>query len=308
MLVNREVILAKLESTYNADPTPAAGSDAVLVESPSWTNEGARMIERANVKATLGKDQSIFAGSLKAVSFEMEIKGSGSAGTPPEMGPLLRGCGLGETIVASTSVTYAPVSTAQESITIYYYADGMLHKLTGCRGNVSFSMEAGGAGKASFSFTGHNAGVTDAAMVTPSYDSTVPAPVINVPFTIGGYASVINSLSVDLSNGLATPSDMSSSDGFGEVIITARDVNGSFDPEAVLKATKDYINEWEAGTTMALSCGVIGSSAGNRYKVDMPAVYYREVGQGDRDGLRTFDISYGATESTGDDEISLAFT
>lgn len=308
MLVNREVITAKVETTYNTDAVPTGADDAVLVESPSWSNEGAKMIERANVKATLGKDQSIFAGSLKSVSFEMEIKGSGTAGSVPEMAALLRGCGLGETIVASTSVTYAPVSTGHESITIYYYSDGLLHKLTGCRGNASINLEAGGAGKVSFSFTGHNAGVTDTALVSPTYDTTVPAPVINTPFSIGGYSSVINSLSADLANGLSTPTDISSSDGFGEVIITSRDVAGSFDPEQVLKATKDYINEWEAGTLMALSCGVVGSAAGNRYQVTMPAVYYREVGPGDRDGLRTFEVSYGAAESSGDDELSLIFT
>jgi len=308
MLVNREVILAKIESTYNTDSSPSASTDATLVESPSWSNEAAKMIERANVKSSIGKDQSIFAGSLKSVSFDMEMKGSGTAGTPPEMAVYLRGCGLGETVVASTSVTYTPVSTGQESITIWYYSDGLLHKLTGCRGNVSFNLEAGGAGKASFTFTGHNAGVTDASLVSPTYDAAVPAPVINVPFSIGGYSAVINSLSFDLSNGLATPSDMSSSDGFGEVIITARDVAGSFDPEQVLKATKDYINEWESGTTMALSAGVIGSIAGNRYSVSMPAVYYREVSPGDRDGLRTLEVSYGAAESSGDDEVSLAFT
>lgn len=308
MLVNREVITAKVEGTYNVDAVPTGASDAVLVESPSWSNEGARMIERANVKATLGKDQSVFAGSLKSISFEMEIKGSGAAGTPPEMAALLRGCGLGESVVASTSVTYTPVSTGHESITIYYYSDGILHKITGCRGNVSFNMEAGGVGKASFTFTGHNADVSDTALVSPSYDVTVPAPVINVPFSIGGYSAVINALSADLSNGLATPSDISSSDGFGEVIITSRDVAGSFDPEQVLKATKDYINEWEQSVAMALSCGVVGSVAGNRYQIAMPAVYYREVGPGDRDGLRTFEISYGAAESSGDDELSLIFT
>ncbi len=307
MLVNRELILVKVETTYNVDALPTA-ADAVLVESPSWANEGAKMIERANVKATLGKDQGIFAGTLKSFTFDAEIKGSGVLGTPPEIAAVLRGCGLGETIVALTSVAYGPVSTGHESVTIYYYSDGILHKATGCRGNPSGNLEAGSIGKLSFTLTGHDAGVVDAPLITPSYDSTVPAPVINVPFSIDGYLAIINALSFDMSNGLSTPTDMSSVDGYGEVIITARDVGGSFDPEQVLLAAKDYITEWKQGTKMALSCGVIGSTIGNRYQLTMPGVYYREVGPGDRDGLRTYEISYGATESSGDDEINLIFT
>ncbi|MCK7495178.1 MAG: hypothetical protein MZW92_31855 [Comamonadaceae bacterium] len=42
------------------------------------------------------------------LTFDVEIKGSGAAGTAPELGVLLKGCGFGETVVAVTSVTYAP--------------------------------------------------------------------------------------------------------------------------------------------------------------------------------------------------------
>lgn len=307
MLVRKEVILAKLETTYNTDPTPAT-SDAILCSNLSWSHESARLIERDNVKSTLGKTQAVFGGTLKTISFDAEIKGSGAAGTAPEVGALLRACGMDETVVASTSVTYAPVSDAQESATIYYYSDGLLHKVTGARGTVSINLEAGSAGKMSFTFTGHDAGVSDVALVTPSYDSTVPPPVLDATFTIGGTSSAIASLSCDLGNALAFPADIRSSDGFGEVIINARDVAGSFNPEQVLTATNDFIGDWKAATSMAMAVGTIGSTAGNRFAVSMPAVHYRDVAPGDREGLRTFEIGYGAAEASGDDEISIIFT
>lgn len=307
MLVNREVILAGVESTYNVAES-LTGSDAILVEAPSWSHEGARMVERNNVKASLAMDQRVWAGTLKQVTFEVEMKGSGAAGTAPEMAPLLRGCGLGETVVASTSVTYAPVSTGHESITIMYYSDGIRHTLTGCRGSVSFTLEAGSFGKASFTFTGHEATPTDTALVTPTYDSTVPPPLVNVPFSIGGYSAVITNLAVDLGNTISTPSDISATDGYGEILLTKRDVTGSFNPEQVLVATKNYISEWKAGTTGALTTGVVGSTAGNRYTVSGPACYYSEIAPGDADGKRIFELSCGFAESSGDDEISIAFT
>lgn len=307
MLTNREVILAKIESTYNTDPVPTT-TDAVLVENPSWSFAGLRMVDRNNVKSSIATDQKIYGGTLKGVSFDVEVKGSGAAGTAPEIGVLLRACGLDETIVASTSVTYAPVSTGFESITIYYYQDGILNKLTGCRGNASFNLECGNKGTVSFTFTGHDGGTTDVTMVTPSYDSTVPPVFINAPFSIGAYSAVIAGLSFDMSNTIATPPDVSATDGYSQVYLTKRDVNGSFSPEMTTVAVNDWIGQLKAGTTMALDTGAIGGTAGNIYRVQMPAVYYREMSPGDRDGVRTLENTIGAAESAGDDEFSLAFT
>ena len=308
MLVRREYILAKIESVYNTDPTPTPAADAILVENPAWSHESVNLIERNGVKATIGKTKSIYGSTLKTVTFDVELKGSGTAGTAPEIGVLLRACGMDETIVASTSVTYAPVSSSFESITIYYQSNETLHKITGARGNVSFTMEAGQAAKASFTFTGHDGGFSDAAIGSPTYDTTIPVPLINVGFSIGGYSASLQSLTFDLGNTVAFPPDMSAADGFGEIIINARDVNGSFNPEQVLVATNDYIGDWKAGSNLALSTGVIGGTAGNRFAVSMPAVTYRDIAPGDREGLRTMEIGFGAGESSGDDEVSIAFT
>ena len=50
-----------------------------------------------------------------------------------------------ETIVASTSVTYKPISSLHESLTLYWYEGGRkLHKLTGARGTASVRIGAGG--------------------------------------------------------------------------------------------------------------------------------------------------------------------
>ena len=304
-LIKRELVLVEIESTYGTDPTPV-GTDAVLVENVSWSHAGARMAERNPIKSTLGKEQSIYAGTLMEMSFDIEIKGSGTAGTAPEIGKLLRACGMGETIVASTSVTYAPISTAMESITVYFYEDGSRYILTGGRGTVSFAMATGEVGKASVTITGHIASPTDVALATPSYNSTVPSAMISVPFSAGGYSAVINSLSLDIGNEIATPGDISAADGYSEIIITDRDPSGSFDPEQTLIATADFIGDWKAGTSLNITTGAIGATGGNIYTLTAPTSFYREVSPSDRDGLRTMDITFGCA---GDDAaFSLAFT
>lgn len=310
MLTRREVILAKIESAYGVDAAPTGAANAILVENPSWAHAGARMIERPAIVGSLGTRQSIFGGTLMQVSFDVELKGSGAAGTPPELGVLLRACAFAETISAGASVTYEPVSAQEshESLTLYYYVDGMLHKVLGCRGRVTGNLEAGNIGKLNFSFIGHPEAAVDATLVTPTYDSAVPPVYVNAPFAIGGYAAVIASLAFDAGLTVATPPNPAAANGYGQIRITGRNITGSFDPEAVLVATHDFLGKWRSGALMALDTGVIGGTAGNRYRLQLPKVYYRELAPGDRDGLRTFQVGYGAIDDAGDDSVSIQFT
>jgi hypothetical protein len=127
-------------------------------------------------------------------------------------------------------------------------------------------------------------------------------------FTIGGFAALINAVSLDMANTLAFPPDMAASDGYSEVQITARDPNGSYDPEAELVAVDDPSSDLEDGSILAINVGPIGIVAGNIIDFDAPAATYRDQSPGDRDGIRTYEIPFGAAEVTLDDEISLAFT
>ncbi len=308
MLINREAILAKIETTYGVDAVPVPATDAMLVENLSWSNEGLRMNERPAVRASFGKLKQVYGGKLRSITFDVEIKGSGTAGTPPEFGPLLRACAFGESIVAVTSVTYAPVSNAVESITLYYYQDGIFYKMLGARGNVSANLEVGAVGKLSFTFTGHVIEPVDEALVTPTYNATVPTPFINAPFSIGGYAAQINALAIDAANVLAFPPSPGASDGYGEIQVTGRDTQGSYDPEARLVSVDDPHTALNDGSELVLDTGLIGATAGNRYQLSAQRVSYRDTGPGDRDGIRTYEIPFGCAETTTDDDIALQFT
>ena len=77
MLVNREVILAKIEGSYGVDSVPVEGTDAMLVENISWSNEGLRMNERPAVRANIGMLQQVYGGRLMTFTFDVEMKGAG---------------------------------------------------------------------------------------------------------------------------------------------------------------------------------------------------------------------------------------
>lgn len=308
MLSTRAVLLAKAESTYNTDPVPVEGTNAILVENLKHSYDSTRMAERMATRASLGKLKPVFAGQLGQLTFDVELKGSGAAGTAPELGVLLKGCGFAETVVVSTSVTYKHASSGHSSLTFYFFEDGMKYIMTGARGMVSMSLQTGATGKLSFTFTGHIATPTDVALATATYNATVPPPVIAGAFAIDSYSAVISKLDIDWGIELAKPDDLSASDGYGQIQITGRNVTGGFDPEAALVAAYDWITKWKSSAAYALTTGAIGATAGNKYTVTAPAVTYTEVASGDRSGILTRDLKCVFAESSGDDEVAIAFT
>lgn len=311
-LTHRRVILAKIEGTHGTDSVPVAATNAILCETVAWSTNSQKMNKRPAVRASLGQLQQIFGGTMAKITLAVELKGSGTAGTAPELGVLLRACGLAETIVAVTSVTYAPSSDSpnHDTITIYLYEDGLIWKFVGCKGTATFDLNVHAQGKISFSFDGHISSVADGALVTPTYKTTVPVPFINTPFSLGGaYAALINALKFDLGNTIAMPPAVQAADGFGLVQITQRNVKGSIDPELDTVANRDFFAMWKAGATEALTTGALGASAGNIVTIAMPKIYYSGVAPGDREGIITRSMSFEALEtSAGDDEVSIAFT
>lgn len=308
-LVNREIILAKIEPTPGTDSVPVVGTDAILAENISHSTEGLRMNERPAVRQSIGKLQQVYGGMLRKVTFDTEIKGAGAtygAAVFPEIDPLLRACGLSATLVDTVSWTYQVISTSHEYITIYYKADGIQYILTGCVGTPTFNYEAGAIAKISWEFIGHSVAPTDVALGTPTYDSVIPPVVINSTFTTGGFAAVINALSVDLGNVIANNPSVAAVDGYALGSITGRDVNGSFDPEAELIATKDFEGILRAGTQNTIIMGAVGPTTFNSHTLTLSRAYYRDISPGDRDGTRTYDIPFGC-DNTSEDELVLLF-
>lgn len=304
MLTTKEAIALKIETTQGVESAPDPSTDAILVSELSESNEGLRMVERPLIKPTISTEQSIFAGTLKRLTFTAELKGSGTAGTPPEIGQALRCCGLDETIGAS--VTYQPVSEGHDSSTIYYYQDGRMRKVLGAKGTATINAEAGGLGTVQFEFTGKDGGLVDSSFPTLSYNATVPRPFINVPFSIDGYGAIINSITLAFGNTISMPGNVREVDGFAQVEITQRDPNGTIDPEAQTKAVIDFETKFKNGALMPMTTGDVGSTPGNIWNLSQ-TIAIRDIAQGERDQRRTDDLTYGAHETSGDDEFTLVF-
>ena len=303
----RTALLAKKEVTYATDPVPTGSVDAILAGDLT-VKPSSEVIDRKDMwTGSLSAKQPIMGRYYGELSFETELKGSGAAGTAPDFGVLIKACGFSETIVAATSVTYAPVSSAFDSVTLYAYRDGLLYKLTGARGNVSLNAQAGQRSMLHFTFKGFFADPSDAAIPSITIDATQPVPCKSSTFVIGGYAATIANVSFDMQNEISVSEDMNAASGYGACSILGRNASGSFDPEATLVATNPWFTAYKNATAQSMSFHV-GATAGNIVTVTMPKVVYRDISEGDRNGIYTYNLGFTAAQNAGDDEISIVVT
>ena len=85
----KRLLRAKIESTYGTDPTPA-GTDAVLVRSLEVTPLQSDVVERELIRPYFGNFEQLLANQHVEITFEVELAGSGTAGTAPKWGPIFR--------------------------------------------------------------------------------------------------------------------------------------------------------------------------------------------------------------------------
>jgi len=309
MNINKAVLLAKVQAALGTDPTPTAILNAILCENPEYDVIDSK-VERTNIKPSYGANRFAAIGEGQRIKFVTELKGSGAAATPPEIGVLFRGCGFTQTIDAtpgSESVSYDPHSDKDgEAITIYYYLDAILHKIIDCRGTFSIDAPVNKYAKVTWEFTGIHAGPVAGELPTPTFNETVPPFVRAAEFAIDDYAAVIDGIKIDIKNDIVKEPDLNAATGIKQWFIKERMVSGNIDPEVVALATKDFWAMWEACEAVPFAA-TIGQLTGNRCKITGPAVQIDKPKYGNRENILTMGLPLVFTPGTVDDDISFKF-
>lgn len=111
MFARKALVAVKMEASYATDPA-IAGVDAFLVRNLRLTPIQAEFVKRQLVRAYLGNDEELPAGMYTMVEFEVELGGSGTAGTAPKWGRCFRAAGHSETLLAADVTGTATAGTA----------------------------------------------------------------------------------------------------------------------------------------------------------------------------------------------------
>jgi len=309
LLLRKRLILIEEESTYGTDPTPT-GADAVLVRDLNIVPQQSDIVSRDLIRPYLGASEQLLANTRVECTFSVELAGSGTRGTAPRYGKALKACGFSETVSANTSVTYVPVSTGFDSVTIHYNVDGVRHKVTGARGTFTVSANVGEIPTLDFTMTGIYVAPDDSAQPSVTYANQATPLIFKQGNTTGlnvmGLTSAkLSTYSLDIGNEIVYRELVG---GTGEVLLTNRSVNGNLSIEAVALSVKDYF-----ATALADTLGIIefthGTGAGNIVKVDSARGDIADVSYGDLDGIAMLEIPFTAIPSSaGNDEVEIVYT
>lgn len=215
------------------------------------------------------------------------------------------------TPVSNKGFEYLPDSTTPPSATVGAYLDGTRNILSGCRGNVRIA--SGAVGEPvflEFEFMGVMGTAVDTALLSPTYETTVPSPFLSASPVVLGYSSaVLATMTFDAANTLAQREDASATKGVRSYLITDRAPTLTADPEMELVATHDFFGSLQAGTT-GRCYFKLGSAAGNTIKVGFPKCQYSGLAEQDRAGIAvvgaSLDVLGSGVNASTDDDIQIA--
>lgn len=313
-LTKQRILLAKEESSYGVDPTPVVASNAVEAKNIK-VNVVGDPLDRDLQNNSLSPNSPVMGKRYIEVSFDVEIKGSGTKGTAPRIGDLLEACGMSETASVGSSVVYKPSSTAHKSVTFYIYdyqgdgsSNSRLHKVTGARGTWDIRLASGNVAIISFQFQGiYNAPTDVSTPSAPTYETTTPPVVNSAGLSLNSVTTLVaQEMALSLANAISQREDLSATTGLAGFVITGRKPTGSLNPEAVLASVYDYATDLVAGTQRALSI-VVGSATGNKLTITAPKLTIDAINDEERNGVLVDGIPFHLGKDSGDDEIQFKY-
>jgi hypothetical protein len=251
-----------------------------------------------------GADQTEYNGTITITAvttntFSFEVAGS----------PVTPATGTLEIV---TSLEYVPVSSLDESVTLYYYVgDGtnaVLHKCTGAKGTVEISLSVKTIPVFKFNFTGLYNDPTDVSSPAGVDFSSFQIPQItntqNTPaYSLYGYTGKLESFSLNMANDIQYITLI----GQESVKFLDRKPAGSMVFEAPTIGTKDFFTIVKNSQTGVLGL-THGTQKGKIVTLSAPRVLMGNPSYQDSNSIKMLSAPFTLTPVNGNDEIKIAFS
>lgn len=312
--IRNTAILAKVETTYGTDAVPTGGANALLVSNVSINPLNAQNVDRDNLRPYFGGSEQLIGTAYVEVSFDVELQGSGTAGTAPAWGALMKACAFAETVTAGQRVEYLPKTASPDSATIYYYDDGVVHKLLGARGDVSIKASAGARPTLSFRFLGIDGGITAetapavtlTAWKTPSVitDSNTGDITLGGTYATGAVTGGTAYPSQGLDIAIGNAVNHTPLIGGESIDITGRSVSATLSLDLTAAQEVTIMGEIKANTTRTLSM-LHGTAAGYKVLLFAPAVQFINPAKQEINGRRMIGLDARLVPVSGNDELRI---
>lgn len=303
--IRRMALLAKAEVTYGTDSVPVGATNAMQVSNVEIAPIAGSEVNRELVLPYFGHQGVILVQNHVTIAFDIEVAGSGAAGTPPAMGSLLRACRRDEVVDAGVDVEYIPDAGISDAVSLYYVLDGVRHIGLGARGSVSWGMTPAQISRFRFTMTALLGTITDQAnpaITLTGFKKPVPVSKANTTMSLHGWNAVAESLSIDIANQVE-PRFLIGHESV-EIVDTAS--TGTAVVEAKSLATKNWFDIATSHATGPLAVKH-GTVAGNIVEIDAPAVQIGRPTQGQSQGIANYSLPLMFTPVAGDDELVIRF-
>lgn len=309
MKTKQRRLLVGLETT-SGTPVPIANCVLMTVsEIESAPYEGDRA-ERTRIKHVFGADEEVNMAPYATVTVTLPLAGSGTVGTPPSFGLILRALGLREMIDPSVDVRYLPATENHETVTVYFVEDGQLQCVPGCKGNGEKSFVAKQFPNIQVTLTGLYqrpvAHTTPLTQTLENFAGEVPVNKQNTTkFNVHGFENCGQSLSLSLGNEVVHR-NLAGCEG---IEITGRVVTGTLEVEAPSITQKNYFEAMESHSVV--NTGPVsfthGQTPGNIIEFNAPKAQISTLSRSDSDGIVHYSLGVRFKPNQGDDEFELIF-
>lgn len=215
---------------------------------------------------------------------------------------------LGSTLPSAAGVTtsfqipanvrYAPTSdeSVYKTATVYFFADGLRWRFTGCMGTWSLELTTGGLGYLVFELRGDLVSAVDATSLPAGALGTIratPPRFVAGRMQLNKLSAQTRSLTINAGVNIILPDDPEATEGSAPAVPVERVVAGSLDPYMNTTLSPARFAAFQAGTEVTLMA-IIGSTAGNRFLLCAPAIRKTQLNPTNRDGMGVDAIAFEA--------------
>jgi len=280
----------------------ADGTQALLVEN-LVINRVDEFVERKGPGKYLGYYEPGIPGPEVGVcSFTTELRCNGSAGMEPGLAILLQACKF---LKALEVYTINSDHASDSTISIDVWEDGIRKGLGGASGNVTIEGVAGERILCNFEFTGRWIAPKTEGVPAFAPDATLPLILKGATFTLDGEDIKIGSFSLNMNNNVIRRLDITAEGGIAYAMIT------NFGPILTLQVEADTVEGYDYfGKLAASGEGIvllIVNDGTDQITLDIPKYQYRNLPEGERDGIAIYDLEGQCNNSSGtaDDAVKL---
>ena len=308
MVDTTKILLAKKEVTYSADAVPTAAANAALTRNFSAKPVVVDRIQRNIDAASRGRTKDAPSNARGTFSYELELAGSGAAGTAPAWTEHLEACGMAAPVLtANTSAVqaFAPVGAALSSLTAYHWDGNQKRVSLGARGTFSFDFTAGAYPFLKLEMTGLLPAVNVVADVAPPtgidlsrWRDPLEVNTANTDFLLGGYAAVLKSFTGDVNAEIKARNLV----GANYVNRGNHGITGKIVCDAPLIASANYFATLQVGNQIPVQI-IHGTQPGGIVQLDGAHLQITDIDLAEEDDVLQLSIGYGLNVGTTPDDL-----